>query len=444
MPRSRPIPLPKGWPTLVRSGVLHAISLAATALTTAWSRASTSRSRRQKRGAETERLRAEIALLEEELAIKDARWARLHPRRRPHFGPVQRMRILQVRAARSWSVSQTAHRFLVTEDTIMPWMRRLDEEGENALVRTEEPVNKFPDFVAYLVRQLKMLCPTLGKVRIAQMLARAGLHLSASTVGRMLKRDLSRDDIAEEMPVASSRGVRARSSNHTWHIDLTTIPTGAGFWVPWFPHARVQSWPFSWWIAIAVDHASRLVVGFAVFKRRPTSAQVCAFLGRAIKRAGSKPKYIIADKGKEFFCKRFKGWCRNRHIRPRFGAVGEHGSIAVIERFIRSMKSECTRRIMVPLGLGAMRNELGCYSTWYNEHRPHSWLSGRTPTEVYRDLPPANLRPRFEPRARWPKKARCAAPNVPVKGGTDTNLRLIVSRLENRAHLPVIELRRAA
>jgi len=208
-----------------------------------------------------------------------------------------------------------------------------------------------------------MLCPTLGKVRIAQMLARAGLHLSASTVGRMLKRDLSRDDIAEEMPVASDRVVRARGPNHTWHVDLTTIPTSAGFWVSWFPHARVQSWPFSWWVAIALDHASRQVVGFAVFKRRPTSAQVCAFLGRAIKRAGSKPKYIIADKGKEFFCKRFKSWCRNCHIRPRFGAVGEHGSIAVIERLIRSMKSECTRQVLVPFRLDRMRDELGCYAS---------------------------------------------------------------------------------
>ena len=49
----------------------------------------------------------------------------------------------------------------------------LDEEGEAALVQVGEPVNKFPDFVAYVVRYLKRTCPTLGKARIAQMLARA-------------------------------------------------------------------------------------------------------------------------------------------------------------------------------------------------------------------------------------------------------------------------------
>ncbi len=124
--------------------------------------------------------------------------------------------------------------------------------------------------------------------------------------------------------------------------------------------------------------------------------------------------------------------------------MGEHGSIAIIERFIRSMKSECTRRIRVPFGLDAMRREVTFYATWYNEHRPHTALVGRTPFEVYRGRPPANAAPRFEPRKRWPRKARCAAPNVRVKGRAGRRLRLVLSRYENRRHLPVVELRPAA
>ncbi len=69
------------------------------------------------------------------------------------------------------------------------WIRRVDEGGDRALVQIEEPVNKFPEFVAHLARTLKTTCPALGKVRIAQMLARAGLHLGATAVGRMLERD---------------------------------------------------------------------------------------------------------------------------------------------------------------------------------------------------------------------------------------------------------------
>ncbi len=193
-----------------------------------------------------------------------------------------------------------------------------------------------------------------------------------------------------------------------------------------------------------MDHASRLVVGFAIFDRRPTSFQVYSFLGMAMRRSGSKPRYIIADKGKEFFCAAFKDWCRRKGIRPRYGAVGEHGSIAIVERFIRSMKSECTRRITVPFRLASMRHELGCYATWYNQHRPHTGIEGCTPMEVYRGLLAANETPGFEPRSRWPRKSRCASPVVRIKGRRGVRLTVMLSRLENRPHLPIVELRRAA
>ncbi len=437
------LPLPRGWRKVTRAGVLHAISVAAMAMTSAWSRAS--RYSRQRALAEVDRLRGENALLTEELELKDSRWARVPARRRPYYGPVQRMRILELRAARGWSTQQAADRFLVREETIASWMRRLEEEGEAALVRLAEPVNKFPDLVAYLVRRLKRTCPALGKAMIARMLARAGLHLGVTTVGRMLKRDLTKGDLAvEELPPVMGRVVKAKRPNHIWHVDLTTVPTSAGFWVPWMPFSKHQRWPFAWWIAVVVDHSSRLVVGFAVFKRRPTSFEVYSFLNTAIRRSGPKPRYIIADKGKEFFCEPFQDWCRRKGIRPRYGAVGEHGSIAIVERLLRSVKSECTRKIIVPFRLDEMRREVACYATWYNEHRPHSGLGGRTPLEMYQGLPPANEAPRFEPRPLWPRNARCAGPAAPVKGKRGVRLTLMLSRFDDRPHLPVVEMRRAA
>jgi transposase InsO family protein len=74
--------------------------------------------------------------------------------------------------------------------------------------------------------------------------------------------------------------------------------------------------------------------------------------------------------------------------RPRYGAVGKYGSIAVVERFIKSMKTEHLCRIMVPLNLDEMRYEAGLYMTWYNEHRPHETLKARPPQEVNCNSPP--------------------------------------------------------
>jgi len=164
-------------------------------------------------------------------------------------------------------------------------------------------------------------------------------------------------------------------------------------------------------------------------------------LDRAIHRSGRKPKSIITDKGKQFWCKSYKRWCRHRTIQPRFGAVGEHGSIAIIERFIRSMKSECTHRILVPLQLDAMRRELRLYAVWYNQHRPSQALDGRTPREVYASLPTANTEPRFEPRTSWPSNA---SPQTLMRGERGTKLSLVVGYVEGRRHLPVVEIRQAA
>ncbi|MBL7215780.1 MAG: transposase [Phycisphaerae bacterium] len=55
--------------------------------------------------------------------------------------------------------------------------------------------------------------------------------------------------------------------------------------------------------------------------------------------------------------------------------------------------------------MDVMRQEIACYAHWYNKHRPHQSLKGATPLEIYEGVTPANQRPRYEPRRRWPVDA---------------------------------------
>ncbi len=431
MPVRRPIRLPKQWPEHIKSGILHAISLASVALTIARSRA-TGRRRLQ---AQIEQANAEIALLREELYIKDSRWERSQSRRRPHYTPIRRMRVVQLRAARGWNLERTARVFLVDLQTLLIWMRRLDEQGERTLIQTIEPVNRYPDFVRNLVRQLKCLFPAMGTERMAQVLARAGLHLGATTIRRMVRENGGPPEDDAEVTTRRRRRVVARYPGHTWHVDLTTVPTRAGFWVPWFPFSLPQRWPFCWWVAVAVDQVSRTLVGFAIFDHSPSSDQIQIFLDRAIQASRSTPKYVITDKGTQFWCRSFKRWCKRRGIRPRYGRIGEPASIAIVERFIRSMKQECIRCVLVPLSLAAMRREVHLYGIWYNTQRPHMGLAGKTPHEVYASRT-ARWR-RFEPRPHWSQRLR-------RRGAGGDKVRLTVSYVEDRKHLPVTDLLRAA
>ncbi len=194
----------------------------------------------------------------------------------------------------------------------------------------------------------------------------------------------------------------------------------SGFWVPWLPNALPQCWPFCWWVVVVLDHFSRRAMGFYIWRRRPTTRAVQAFLNRTIHETGATPKYLISDKGVQFWCDDYKAWCQDQGIESRFGAVGQHGSIAVVERFIRTLKKSATRQIVVPFRRPNFRDHIGWFLFWYNEFRPHMTLEGKTPNEVYDARPPANEQPRIEPRSRWPVTAACAKPHVPVDGESGT------------------------
>ncbi len=421
--------------------MLHVISLAqfSMAYTRGW--AADSATPRLRLKARVDQLEQEVALLREEIRIKDVRMVSISPHRRPQYSPLERMAILELRTAHCWSRQQTADTFLLTAATIGSWMKRVDEQGPDALLQIRDPVNKFPDFVRYAVQRLKNLCPSMGKVKIAQTLSRAGLHLGATTVGRIVKETPHPFPQVDTRPTGSGV-VTAREPNHVWHIDLTAVPIGSGFWCSWLPFAMPQNWPYCWWVAVVVDHFSRRIINIGVFANKPNCRVLCAFLGRTV-RCTDTPKYIVCDRDGIFDCGAFRRWVERNGIEPpRYGAVGQHGSIAVVERLIRTLKDECTRRITVPVRHREFRNELLFYLAWYNEYRPHTTLDGWTPNEVYFGRRPTNQRPRIEPRAHWPRP--CARPRTLVAGEPGDRFTLNVEQFQGRRHLPIVTLRRAA
>jgi transposase InsO family protein len=285
----------------------------------------------------------------------------------------------------------------------------------------------------------------LGKVKIAQTLARAGLHLGSTTVGRILKEKPHHEPSASVDEVANEgRIVTAKYANHVWHTDLTIVPTCLGYWCSWSPFALPQRWPFAFWVALAIDHFSRKVMGVTAFTKQPDRRAVCGFLGQTISKAKKAPRYIVCDRGSQFDCDAFRKWCKRRGIqRPRYGAVGRHGSISVIERSILTIKCLLACLPFVPYRRKEFLRQILETAQWYNEHRTHTWLRGKTPNEVYLGTFPANRRPRYETRARWPRGSPCAQPWALVRGSSGVKLTLEVRYHAGRKHLPIVTLKRA-
>ena len=454
------LPLPKDWPRRIKSSMLQLFSL--TKLTVATIQGQMVENKdTDPYQVRIGQLEHKVRLLDEFIRILADRMVRIPPHRRPRYLPIERMQILELKSLCGWSLRQTARRFLIAPATVSSWLKRVDEDGQDAIVRMALPVNKFPDFVRYAVQRLKILCPQLGKVKIAEILSRSGLHLAVTTVGRMLKQQPASDRNKTQdhdslchrakqkdsvtTPFKTKPIVRANHPNHIWHVDLTAVSIGGGFWTAWFPFTLPQRWPFCWWVAVVMDHFSRKVIGFAVYTKQPTSRQVRTFLSCAISRANAKPKHLVSDKGKQFYCCDYKKWCRRKGIKPRYGAIGKHGSIAVIERLIRTFKEFTRSLTVVPIIQSKFRVKCIGFFNWYNEHRPHTTLKGKTPDEVYfRIKHSANRMPRIEPRKDWPRGSPCAKPRTIIAGKPGGRFTIEIEYQDGNRHLPVVTLNRAA
>jgi len=102
-----------------------------------------------------------------------------------------------------------------------------------------------------------------------------------------------------------------------------------------------------------------------------------------ILRYGS-PKHIITDQEGVFVSGVFAGLLRQWNVKQRFGAVGKHGSIAVTERAILTLKQEWLRRVAVIRGLDHLSQVLDDFSEYYNHWRGHSTIGGAVPSVIHR------------------------------------------------------------
>ena len=166
-------------------------------------------------------------------------------------------------------------------------------------------------------------------------------------------------------------------------------------------------------------------MGTAVFATQPTSAAVRTFLGRTIAKAGRRPKYLVCDRGPQFDCPGLSRLVPREGIQPpRYGAIGKHGSIAVVERVILTLKCLLAFLVLIPYRRAALQREVDLIVRWYNGQRPHTWLRGRTPDEAYHGHYAANRKPRYEPRSCWPRRSPCAAVGAdqrPTRGSPGTS-----------------------
>ena len=119
----------------------------------------------------------------------------------------------------------------------------------------------------------------------------------------------------------------------------------------------------------------------------PNAGWIVEALEQLLRKHGA-PKHIISDQASVFTGDAFAELLRQWNIKPRFGAVGKHGSIAVTERVIQTFKYEWLQCVPIIKGFDHLTLLCSEFEDWYNAWRPHMTLEGFRPDDLYCDRKP--------------------------------------------------------
>jgi transposase InsO family protein len=308
----------------------------------------------------------------------------------PDLSRTARMRLAMVdwHRAHGGNVSLTARRFGVSRPTVYRWLVRFDrfrleslENRSSRPARCRRPTWTLAQLVA--VRDLRRRYPRWGKDKLVVLLARSGLRLSASMVGRILGRLRRSGELRE--PVGRRISARRRRWGRPyavrrpadWRIerpgDLVQLDT-----LDVRPLSTVVLKQFT-----ARDVVSRWDV--VELGRRATAGQAALVLDALAVRMPFPVRAISVDNGSEFMAD-FEAECERRAIRlfvlpprsPKLNGAVERANRTHTEEFYEVTDAEPE--------LATLQAALRDWETTYNTIRPHQALGYLTPAEYLASL----------------------------------------------------------
>ncbi len=245
--------------------------------------------------------------------------------------------------------------------------------------------SKIPDSTRALVLKIRQENPTFGKEKIHIILERDhGIHLSQSSVGRILKDLMASGKIKKYRPSLKSRR-RRKFNSHAQKYTYGMKGKNPGEMVQ-FDHMSVSKDGCSFKHFQAWDPASKVMVTQAY--SNATSRSAALFLEKVIAEMPFKIVSIQVDGGSEFM-RDFEALCAKLGIalyvlppkRPQWNGGVERGNRTFREDFYDS-------ELFIPGSIAEVRQQLKTACHKYNSYRPHMALNGQTPFEYVNNLIP--------------------------------------------------------
>ena len=206
--------------------------------------------------------------------------------------------------------------------------------------------------------------PLNGYRRLSYMMLDAGVvAVSPSSVYRVLKAaGLLRSQNAETSSKGTGFDGPDKPHEH-WHIDISYINISGTFY----------------YLCSLLDGYSRYIVHWEI-RDQMTEADVEIVVQRAKEQFPESQSRIISDNGPQFIAKDFKEFIRMMgmtHVRTSPYYPQSNGKI---ERWHKSIKTECIRP-KIPVSLEDARRLAGDYIQEYNQRRLHSAIGYIAPLD---------------------------------------------------------------
>lgn len=239
--------------------------------------------------------------------------------------------------------------------------------------------------------EYKRAHPETGYRRLAYMMIDEDVvAVPPSTVYRILKEaGLNRRWTQGGSP-AKKGFIQPKSPHEQWHTDIAYL------------NIRGTHYFFLG----VLDGYSRAIVHHEI-RTDMTTLDVQVVLERALEKishTGKRPR-VITDNGSQYVAHEFKRFLRERDISHSLTRPRHPQSNGKIERFHKSLKSECVRRTPMAT-LDEARALIDRYVDEYNNHRLHAALDYLTPADYLKGQ--AHVTRRLEERRQKLATARAA------------------------------------
>jgi putative transposase len=215
-----------------------------------------------------------------------------------------------------------------------------------------------------------------GSPRIHQQLHDEGIPVGRKRVIRLMKQEqlaahhtihrvmtTRADPAAQPAENVLDRAFEAERPNEKWVVDVTYIATGAG-WM---------------YLAAVLDLYSRRIVGWAM---AATQDETLVEQAMAVQHR-QPPAGLLhhSDRGCQYTSHAYQAFLKDQGIRVSMSRRGNCWDKAVMERFLGTLKRECTARARFATHEEARTALFEYIECYYNRVRKHSTLGYLSPVQ---------------------------------------------------------------